>query len=273
MKRALILLVLVVTVAWLAQGSSANDGREPAAASDPLNAAVANVPLTPQSACCLNPGDTDPHWECFDGTCFQASGCGPNVNCATCDCSSTDEWNCINNGGYWNSASCFCEYGCDPTGSQQQACMSEGGSWDPNSCTCSFYGCDPTGSQRQACESQGRDWDPINCICSDTNVCVCFEPEQVGYDQYDYEYCDGYYYQYCTVTYRDYYQECEGSCSSRYWTEEVTSCYSYGEYCGGGGGGGGGGGSCWDTGDCWCDEWWGICCEYDYCYEEEFYVY
>ncbi len=270
MKRAGLLLVLMALVIWLAQATPAEAGFE---AGKQLTASVSNTAepamALPQGACCLNPGDTDPHWECFEGACLQVSGCGQNVNCATCGCSSTEEWNCINNGGSWDPNTCYCQYGCDPTGSQQQACMNQGGSWDPNSCTCSFYGCDPTGSQRQACESQGRDWDPVNCICSDTNVCICFEPEQVGYDQYDYEYCDGYYYQYCTVTYRDYYQYCEGSCSPRSWTEEVTSCYSYGDYCGGGGDPGGG--DCWYTGDCWCDDWWGICCEYDYCYEMEFY--
>jgi hypothetical protein len=271
MKRALILLVLVVTVAWLAQGSSANDTRQPAAASDPLNAAAPNAPLTPQGACCLNAGDTDPHWECFEGACYQVSGCGPNVNCSTCGCNPDDEWACINYGGYWDSYSCTCDYGCDPDGSQQRSCVAGGGTWDSYYCTCD-YGCDPTGSQRQACLNAGRQWDDINCICSDTDVCVCDEEELVGYDSYDFEYCDGYYYQYCTDTYYDYYQYCDGTCGPRYWTEEVMSCYSYGEYCGDGGGGGGGG-DCWSTGDCWCDDWWGICCEWDYCYEEEEFAY
>jgi hypothetical protein len=148
--------------------------------------------------------------------------------------------------------------------------LSEGGSWDPYSCTCSYYGCDPTGSQQQACINAGRVWDQNTCTCGASTVCVCEDEELVGTDTYDYDYCDGYYYQYCTVTYYDYYQYCEGtSCGPRYRTEEVSSCYSYYEYCGGGGGGGGGGGSCWDTGDCWCDDWWGICCEYDYCYYME----
>jgi hypothetical protein len=268
MKRALLLIVMIVLVGWLAQHSSANDKREPAVAvgaASSLNAAAPNVPL--QGSCCTNAGDTNPHWECFDGTCSQVNSCGPNVNCATCACSSTDEYNCVSNGGYWDSYSCYCDYGCDPTGSQQQSCLSQEGYWDPNSCTCSFYGCDPTGSQEQACINQGRQWDPNTCTCGYSTVCVCEPEELVGTDSYDYEYCDGYYYQYCTVTYYDYYQYCD--CGPRYRTEEVTSCYSYYEYCGDGGGGGGGGGSCWDTGDCWCDDWWGVCCEYDYCYYME----
>src|SRR6185503_4714313 len=158
MKRALLLMVMVVLVAWLAQGSAATDKREPAVTAPALNAAAPNAPL--QGACCINPGDTNPHWECFDGTCSQVYTCGPNVNCATCGCSSSDEWACVNNGGYWDPYSCYCEYGCDPTGSQQQSCLAQEGYWDPYSCTCSFYGCDPTGSQQQACENQGRQWDP-----------------------------------------------------------------------------------------------------------------
>src|SRR6185436_2910453 len=121
MKRALILLVLVVTVAWLAQGSSANDKREPAGTAPTLNAAAVNAPL-PQGTCCLN-GETDTHWECFDGACYQVSGCGSNVNCATCGGSSSDEWNCVQHGGYWHPDYCSCDYGCDPPGSQQQSCL------------------------------------------------------------------------------------------------------------------------------------------------------
>jgi len=269
MKRALLLMIMIVLVAWLAGTSSANDKRESAlasAAAPSLNAAAPNAPL--QGSCCSNPGDTNPHWECFDGTCSQVYSCGPNVDCATCACSSSDEWNCINNGGYWDPYSCYCDYSCDPTGSQQQSCLAQEGYWDPDSCTCSFYGCDPTGSEEQSCINQGRHWDPDTCTCGFATVCACDEEELVGQDSYDYDYCDGYYYQYCTITYYDYYQDCDSPCGPRYRTEEVTSCYSYYEYCGDGGGGGGGGGDCWDTGDCWCDDWWGVCCEYDYCYEE-----
>lgn len=269
MKRALLLMVLVVLVAWLAQGSSANARREPAAAAPALNAAPApNAPL-PQDSCCADPSQTDPHWECFSGACYQVSGCGSNVDCATCGCSPDDEWTCLNNGGYWDSNSCSCEYSCDPYGTQQQSCLNEGGYWDPYNCFCDYgTGCDPTGSQQQACLDAGRVWSQVSCTCADSDVCVCDEEEMTGYNQYYYEYCDGYYYYYCTDTYYDYYQYCDGTCGPRSWTEEYLDCYSYGEYCGGGGGGGGGG-SCWDTGDCWCDDWWGICCEYDYCYEME----
>ena len=273
MKRAGLLLLLITLVIWLAQAAPAEAGIE---AGKQLTASTSNTAAPamalPQGSCCVNPGDTDPHWECFDGACVQVSGCGQSVNCATCGCSSTDEWACINNGGYWDSYSCTCDYSCDPYGTQQQSCLNQGGYWDSFNCVCNYdTGCDPTGSQRQACINSGGQWDQATCTCGETNVCVCYDEELVGYDQYDYEYCDGYYYQYCTDTYYDYYQYCEGSCGPRSWTEQVTSCYSYGEYCGGGGGGGGGG-DCWDTGDCWCDDWWGICCEYDYCYEIDYYA-
>ena len=266
MNRAGLLLVLMTLVIWLGQPNPAEavieSGVRLPATPDTATSAMA----LPQDSCCIDPSETDPHWECFDGACVQVTGCGQNVNCATCGCSSSEEWACINNGGYWDPNLCFCEYGCDPTGSQQQACISEGGVWDSFFCTCD-YGCDPTGAQQQACISAGWQWDQETCTCTETNVCVCYEAELISYEQYYYDYCDGYYYQYCTDTYWTYYQYCEGSCGPRQWTENVFSCYSFGEYCGGGGGGGGG--SCWDTGECWCDDWWGICCEWDYCYEME----
>jgi len=279
MKRALLLLVMVPLVAWLAQGSSANYKRQPAALAPALNAAPAapaalpNAPL-PQDSCCADPNQTDPHYECFSGACYQVSGCGTSVDCASCGCSPDDEWTCLNNGGSWDSYSCTCEYSCDPYGTQQQSCLSEGGYWDAYNCICDYgTGCDPTGSQRQACLDAGRQWSDISCTCGDTDVCVCEDEEMVGYDEYSYGYCDGYYYYYCTDTYYDYYQYCDGTCGPRSWTEEYTDCYPA-DYCGDwGGGGGGGGGSCWDTGDCWCDDWWGVCCEYDYCYEEDEYLY
>lgn len=271
MKKAGLLLVLIALVIWLAQaGPPVEAGIE---AGKQLTASTSNtaVPETalPQNSCCADPNETDPHWECFDGACVQVSSCGQSVNCATCGCSSTDEYACINNGGIWDSATCTCDYSCDPNGTLQQACLSEGGNWDQFNCVCYFdTGCDPTGAQQAACTAAGRHWDQATCTCADTDVCACYDPELIGTDQYQFEYCDGYYYQYCTDTYYDYFQECDGTCGSRYWTEEVISCYSYYEPCGGGdgGGGGGGGGDCWDTGDCWCDDWWGICCEYDDCY-------
>ena len=266
MKRAGLLLVLITLVIWLAQAAPAEAGIDAGKEFTASTSITAEAEMAlPQGSCCVNPDETDPHWECFDGACVQVSGCGQSVNCAMCGCSSTDEWVCINNGGYWDSTTCTCDYSCDPYGTQQQACLSEGGYWDSFNCVCYYdSGCDPTGAQQQACINAGRQWDQATCTCTDTNVCVCYDPELVGYDQYDYEYCDGYYYQYCTDTYYDYYQYCEGSCGPRSWTEQVTSCYSYGEYCGGGG--------CWDTGDCWCDDWWGICCEYDYCYEIDYWA-
>jgi hypothetical protein len=195
MRRAILLLVLVALVGWLAQNSSAaRDKIDPGKTTPAPNATAANAALNapPQDTCCPNPGEEDPHWECFDGTCFQAPGCGQSVNCASCGCSSSDEWACINGGGYWDPYSCTCDYGCDPTGSQQGSCVSQGGYWDPYYCVCN-YPCDPTGSQQQACLNAGRQWDAVNCICHDTDVCVCYEEELIGYEEYYYDYCDGYY--------------------------------------------------------------------------------
>jgi hypothetical protein len=264
MKRSLFLLAIVTLVVWLAQGAPSLPSM-PSGAPLRVNSPSASS-AAPQNTCCLIAGETDPHWECFAGACYQMGGCGPNVDCSTCGCDPVEESACIYDGGYWDSTTCTCDYGCDPNGTEQQACISAGGYWDPANCTCTNL-CDPTGSEEQACTSAGRHWDPVTCTCGAATVCVC-EPQQlIDYQEYEVDYCDGYYYQYCTDAFYTYEQDCDSPCGYRQWTEEYFSCYSFGEYCGGGGGGGGGG-DCWDTGDCWCDSDWGICCEYDYCYEE-----
>ncbi len=83
MKRACFLLALVILVIWLAHGAPAgNSSTAPRDVSVPATAASSNA--VPQQSCCVNQGDTDPHRECFDGACYQVSGCGQNVNCASC---------------------------------------------------------------------------------------------------------------------------------------------------------------------------------------------
>jgi hypothetical protein len=269
MKRALFLLALVTLVVWMAQGAPPSDPTEPGKATPGLKEAVPSAalnPVAPQNSCCPNSNEFDPHWECFDGSCYLVEGCGPNVNCAFCGCSATEEFACISNGGYWDSYYCTCDYGCDPYGSQQQACVNGGGYWDAYNCICN-YPCDPTGAQQHACENAGRVWSSISCTCGNSTVRVCEEAQLIDYQEYYYNYCDGYTIQYCTESYYFYQQYCLSPAGYRYWTDSSLNCYSFGDPCGGGDGGCcGGGGDCWDTGDCWCDWDWGICCEYDDCY-------
>lgn len=269
MKRAAFLFVLIALVMWLVQITPAETGTGTGKQPTESNSNPAALPTpTPPESCCADPNESDPHWECFGNSCVQVSGCGVNVDCATCGCDPAQEWVCLSNGGQWNPLNCTCNYTCDPTGSQQQACLSQGGYWDSLNCLC-YYGptCDPTGALEQACIAAGRTWNESTCTCEDVTICVCDDPVLIGTDEYPYEYCDGYYYQYCTDTYYHYQANCEGPCGPSYWTEHTSSCISFGEYCGDDGGGGTD--ECWITGDCWCDEWWGICCEWDDCYPIE----
>lgn len=240
MKRALILLALVTLVVWLAQGApaagSAGPGREEAPPLRARDAAAASPSAAgapaPQESCCLYEGETDPHWECISGSCYQVSGCGYSVDCSTCGCDPYAEWECVNDGGSWDPYSCTCTYSCDPDGSGEAYCWEIGGDWDPNTCTCYPPPCNPG------------------------------EPVLVYSDYwYDY-YCDGEYYVDCD-NWCDYYEQyCQDGSLYDSWTACTSSCMQSWDYCGDGGGG-----DCWDWGDCWCDWDWGYCCEYDYCYD------
>lgn len=243
MKRALFLLVLVMLVVWLAQDAPAtgNPGSvkdaatlNSAASTAAAPSAAANVAAL-QESCCLNPGETDPHWECFSGACYQVSGCGENVNCANCGCDPNAEWACINDGGEWDPYSCSCSYSCDPGGYNESYCWQTGGSWDPWSCTCDPPECNP-GQPYETYSDHWRDY-----------------------------YCDGYYYVDCDNWCSHYEQYCQDGSLYNQWTECTSSCIPSDDYCGDDDGGGG----CWDGGDCWCDWDWGICCDEDYCYDME----
>lgn len=235
MKRLILLISLVILVAWLALGAQASGTPEPG--KSPA-AGTATAAAAPDDSCCANPGETDPHWECLAGTCYQVSTCGYSVDCSTCGCDPFDEWSCINSGGYW----------------------------DPNTCSCD-YSCDPTGWEQQQCISQGRTWDALHCICTDTNVCLCDDPVLINTDTYSYSYCDGYSINYCEDVVYTYAINCESPCGYSQFTHEESSCFTFGEYCGSSGGGGG---DCWEDGTCWCDFDWGYCCDDDgYCYEIE----
>jgi len=246
MKRASVLLALLVLIVWLAHGAPAgirNKSGKEASVRDSVAATRDTVSTTGcdgSQSCCVNQGETDPHWECLDGACYCVSGCGSNVDCATCGCNPDDRWACINNGGYWDDYTCTCDYSCDPDGSQQAYCTSIGGTWDAATCSCQPAPCNPGPEQMTW---QSGETDCSYCESYDWQDCTCWTEEYTRYCQ------DG------TTVY-----------STRY--EAKRFCYSADEYCdpGGGGGGGGGGGSCWDTGECYCDYDYGYCCEYDYCW-------
>src|ERR1041384_1237124 len=178
MKRTWLLLVLVILVAWLAHGSAvrvnSKPGPEP---SSRVPAAMADC--SSGQSCCLNEGETDPHWECINGACSCQLGCGVSVDCANCGCDPNDEWACVYSGGYWDSYFCTCDYSFDPDGSQQNYCYSIGGTWDPATCNCDPPPCNPG-------------------------------PEEVSYeDSWDCAKCDGNYYDWCWCTYRVYTRYCQ----------------------------------------------------------------
>jgi hypothetical protein len=252
MKRGFVLLALVVLVLWLA--TSAPGGVQSAPSTPAPTAPAAQAP---EDQCCLDPNETDPHWECFNNTCLQVNDCGPNADCTTCGCDPVEEWNCISNGGDWNPVNCTCTYGCDPGGTQEAWCWAMGGTWDPFTCTCYPPPCNPGPPEVQYTE----DWS-------------------------DY-YCDGYEWIDCDHTCWHYVQYCQDGSVYNQWTECTATCVGSGEYCGdGGGGGGGGGGDCeWyrpdstdskpgqntapnQADDCFCVWEWGICCDYEWsCWE------
>ena len=218
MKRAGLLLVLVTLVIWLAQATPVEAGLD---SGDRTTASTSNTAAPsaalPQGSCCANPGETDPHWECFDGACVQVSGCGQNVNCASCGCNSTEEWACITNGGYWDPYTCTCEYSCDPDGSQESACYWEGGTWDQYNCICYPPQCNPG----PPIETYSEHW-------------------------WDY-YCNGYVFVDCENWCSHYVQYCQDGSVYDQWTECTDTCIPSDDYCGGGGG-------CLDW--CYCEDGW-----------------
>jgi len=251
MKRRLFLLALLMLVTWLAYAAPASEAgserlvvsagapslNDAAPAAARANAAPVAAPLSAalQDSCCADPNQTDPHWECFDGACVQVNGCGTNVNCATCGCSSSQEWTCINNGGTWDSYTCTCDYSCDPYGQQEANCYYSGGTWDPYNCICYPPQCNPG-------------------------------PPITTYSYYwDDYYCNGTYWVDCSNVCHHKVRYCQDGSIYSEGDECTNSCVVSDEYCGGGGGGGGGGGDCWDW--CWCEDGW--CCDWDYCWEEE----
>jgi hypothetical protein len=248
MKRGFVLLALVVLVVWLASAAPTGVKSAPTELAPQPVLAAPNA-VVPQEQCCADPNESDPHWECFSNTCLQVNGCGPNVNCATC--------------------------GCDPF--EELACVSDGGDWDPNTCTCS-YSCDPGGYEEAYCWSMGGNWNPITCTCTEPQ-CNPGTPQITYTDHWTDSYCDGYW-QTCDHTCDHYVQRCQDNSIYQEW--EV--CFSYcdqGDWCGGGGGDDPGNCATYRPGsdknkapglnnldDCWCDEEYGICCDWDwYCWE------
>ncbi|HEV7683972.1 MAG TPA: hypothetical protein VGO68_17710 [Pyrinomonadaceae bacterium] len=252
MKRAFVLMALVALVVWLADAAPTGVKSAPAdLAAQPEM--VAPSALAPQEQCCLNPNETDPHSECFNNTCLQVNGCGTNVNCATCGCDPIDESSCLLNGGTWDSFFCSCSYGCDPGGYGQAECWSSGGTWNSNSCTCTPHQCNPGPREY---------WNSVSWP--------------------DLPYCDGMNMLECETTFTTYVRYCQDGSVYGFSSESVSTCL-VGEPCGGGGGDPG---ECWpsyrpdsknanepglnNVGDCWCDQDWGYCCDWDWnCWEIE----
>jgi hypothetical protein len=249
MKRGFVLLALVVLVVGLAIAMPADVKK---ASSNAASAPATVKPAVPEEQCCLNENETDPHMECFNHTCVEVNGCGPNVDCTTCGCDPYEEWACISNGGDWDPYLCSCTYGCDPDGSGEADCWSIGGTWDPFTCICYPPQCNPG-------------------------------PPQIAYTQQwsDY-YCDGYHWVDCENTCIHYVQYCQDGSIYNQWTECTSVCVPSGDSCGPGGGGDPGdcdiyyrpGGKDNETpttnglSDCWCVFDWGICCDSDsYCWE------
>jgi len=134
MRRALLLLALVVLLIWLINAS-------------------------PQQA----KGEFRSSWFYSRTATAPPSAVMPDPPCGGCD--PNDESYCINNAGSWNPDNCTCTYGCDPY--QEQQCYSEGGYWDSDFCTCQYPSCDPggpevvgqTGYQYQYCDG----WEIWDC--------------------------------------------------------------------------------------------------------------
>src|SRR5215213_3494569 len=206
MKKASLLIALIAFVIWLAHGTTKNtEGKSVIEAPSPP--AVAYTDCGTQQSCCLNPNETDPHWECWDGACYCMSGCGSSVDCLSCGCDPYEEWACIGDGGYWDPFLCMCEYGCDSDGSQQAYCFAIGGTWDPFSCTCQVF-CNPG---PEVTTYQYGPYDCSYCWGSDYYGCSCVDYELTRFCQ-------------------------NGSVYSQRWqTTEACSVWPYG--CGGGGGG------------------------------------
>lgn len=174
MRRALLLLALVALVIWLANATPRETKGELRAGWFYSRAAAAPAP---------------------------AANVAPPVNCGECD--PNEEYNCVYNGGSWDSSTCDCTYGCDPNAEAQ--CYNSGGTWDSYFCSCDYPQCNPG-------------W-----------------PQVVGEDSTDYQYCDGWQVWDCTGTWTDYEVYCEDGSLYDSWTEYTEACSSDGEPCGGGG--------------------------------------
>lgn len=110
MRRALLLLALVVLVVWLISASPREvNGELRSGWFYSRTATAPPSPVTPDPPC---------------------GGCDPG-----------EESSCIYNGGSWDSNSCTCTYGCDPSAEAQ--CYYAGGSWDSYSCSCEYPQCNP----------------------------------------------------------------------------------------------------------------------------------
>lgn len=114
MRRALLLLALVVLVVWL-------------------------IGASPQEV----KGELRSGWFYSRAAAAPPSSVVPDPPCGGCD--PNEESSCIYYGGSWDSNSCTCTYGCDPNAEAQ--CYYSGGYWDSYSCTCDYPACNPGSPQ------------------------------------------------------------------------------------------------------------------------------
>ncbi len=125
MRRAWILLFLVMLVSWLSSGGHG------------LGLAIAaGDPGSPASIGGDSTEETNPHWGCVENSCQQIFECGYD-DCTACDYCETEEENaCLEAGGTWDTATCSCSG--PPCGMENMfACIEDWGTWDDRVCRCS----------------------------------------------------------------------------------------------------------------------------------------